>query len=84
MMFIIYMRGANEAIRRARHPILNVNEITQSISGCNVFTKLDLLRTIYKIKWGYHQIELSPESREVTTNATYTAFRSDHFLLAQT
>lgn len=73
MMSIIYMRGANEAIRIARHPILNVNEITQTSSGCNVFTKLDLLRTIYKIKWGYHQMELSPESREITTNVTYCA-----------
>ena len=36
-----------EAIRKARHPIPTVDEITQSISGSNVFSKLDL-------KWGYH------------------------------
>ena len=36
-----------EAIRKARHPIPIVDEITQSISGSNVFSKLDL-------KWGYH------------------------------
>ena len=57
-------RRANEAIRRARHPIPTVDEITQSISGSKVFSKLDL-------KWGYHQLELSPESREITTFATH-------------
>ena len=53
-----------EAIRRARHPIPTVDEITQSISGSKIFSKLDL-------KWGYHQLELSPESREITTFATH-------------
>ena len=60
----IDMRRANQAIRRARHPIPTVDEITQSISGSKVFSKLDL-------KWGYHQLELSPESREITTFATH-------------
>ena len=60
----IDMRRANEAIWRARHPIPTVDEINQSISGSKVFSKLDL-------KWGYHQLELSPESREITTFATH-------------
>ena len=60
----IDMRRANEAIRRARHPIPTVDEIMQSISGSKIFSKLDL-------KWGYHQLELSPESREITTFATH-------------
>ena len=60
----IDMRRANEAIRRARHPIPTVDEITQSISGSKIFSKLDL-------KWGYHQLELSPEFREITTFATH-------------
>ena len=60
----IDMRRANEAIRRARHPIPTVDEITQSISGSKIFSKLDL-------KWGYHQLELSPESRKITTFATH-------------
>ena len=60
----IDMRRANEAIRRARHPIPTFDEINQSISGSKVFSKLDL-------KWGYHQLELSPESREITTFTTH-------------
>ena len=33
------------------------------MNGSKVFCKLDL-------KWGYHQLELSPESSEITTFAT--------------
>ena len=60
----IDMQMANEGVRRNRHPIPNVDEITQRISGSKVFSKLDL-------KWGYHQLELSPGSREITTFATH-------------
>lgn len=60
----IDMRRANEAIQRARRPIPTVDEITLSISGSKVFSKLD-------VKWGYHHLVLSPESREITTFATH-------------
>lgn len=56
------MRRANEAIVRGRHPMPTVDEILQ---GSKIFSKLDL-------KWGYHQLELSPKSREITTFATHT------------
>ena len=58
------MRRANEAIIRERHPIPTVDEVLQGVNGSKVFSKLDL-------KWGYHQLELSPESREITTFATH-------------
>ena len=57
------MRRANEAIQRVRHPIPTVDELLQSMNGSTVFSKLDL-------KWGYHQIELDPESRDITTFVT--------------
>ena len=60
----IDMRRANEAILRARHPIPTVEEIRQSMNGSKVFSKLDL-------KWGYHQLELTPDSREITTFVTH-------------
>ena len=60
----IDMQMANEGVRRNRHPIPNVDEITQSISGSKVFSKLDL-------KWGFHWLERSPESLEITTFATH-------------
>ncbi|KAK3716285.1 hypothetical protein QZH41_004076 [Actinostola sp. cb2023] len=34
------------------------------MNGSKVFSKLDL-------KWGYHQLELTPDSREITTFVTH-------------
>jgi len=59
------MRIANTAIERERHPIPTVDEVLSDLNGATVFSKIDL-------KWGYHQIELSPESRHVTTFTTHT------------
>lgn len=56
----IDMRRANEAILRERHPIPTVEEITLSMNGSKVFSKIDL-------KWGYHQLEMTPDSRKITT-----------------
>ena len=60
----IDMRRANEAILRGRHPIPTVDELLHSMNGSKVFSKLDL-------KWGYHQLELSQESRHITTFVTH-------------
>ncbi|KAK3717696.1 hypothetical protein QZH41_001100 [Actinostola sp. cb2023] len=58
------MRRANEAIIRERHPIPHVDEVLHSLNQSTVFSKLDL-------KWGYHQVELEPESRSITTFVTH-------------
>ena len=58
------MLRANEAILRERHPIPMVDEILQSLNGSKVSSKLDL-------RWGYHQLELTPDSREISTFATH-------------
>ncbi|KAA0709172.1 hypothetical protein E1301_Tti017617 [Triplophysa tibetana] len=58
------MRQANQAIIRERYPIPTVDELLQSMNGSMVFSKLDL-------KWGYHQLELTPESRQITTFAVH-------------
>ena len=57
------MRGANEAVIRERHPIPTLEETLAALNGAAVFSKLDL-------RWGYHQIELHPESRVLTTFST--------------
>ena len=59
------MRRANDAIVRERHPIPTIDEILEDMNGATVFSKLDL-------KWGYHQIELTPESRSLTTFVSHT------------
>ena len=57
------MRQANQAIMRRRYPIPTVDEVLHTMNGSKVLSKLDL-------KWEYQQLELSPESREITTFAT--------------
>ena len=58
------MRQVNEEIERERFPIPTVEEILHEMNGSKVFSKLDL-------KWGFHQLELSEESRDLTTFATH-------------
>ena len=58
------MRRANEAIIRERYPIPTVDEVLQSLNQSTMFSKLDL-------KWGYHQLELHPDSRSITTFTTH-------------
>ena len=58
------MWRANEAIIRERLPIPTIDEVLESLNGSGVFSKLDL-------RWGFHQIELDPESRDITAFATH-------------
>jgi hypothetical protein len=58
------MRQANEANERERFPIPTTEEILDKLNGSACYSKLDL-------KWGYHQIELALESREITTFSTH-------------
>ena len=54
------MREANTAVQRERFPIPTVEETLQDLNGAAVFSILDL-------RSGYHQIELEPNSRNITT-----------------
>ena len=58
------MRRANEAIIRERYQIPTVDEVLHNLNQSTVFSKLDL-------KWGYHQLELHPDSRSITTFRTH-------------
>jgi hypothetical protein len=55
------MRRANLAIVRERHPIPTVDDVLYQLNGGTVFSKLDL-------RWGFHQIELEEQSRNITTS----------------
>ena len=68
------MRKANEAIIRERYPIPTVDEVLQSLNQSTVFSKLDL-------KWRYHQLELHPDSRSITTFITHCGlFQYKHLM----
>ena len=58
------MREANKAIMRERHPIPTVDEILYKMNGGEWFSKMDL-------RYGFHQLELEKQSREITTFITH-------------
>ena len=58
------MRCANEAIKRVRHPIPTVDDVSFELNGAQYFFKLDLSQA-------YHQLELEEESRYITTFSTH-------------
>ena len=58
------MRAANQAILRERHRMPTLEEIVTDLNGASVFSKIDL-------KAGYHQLELDPQSRYITTFSTH-------------
>ena len=58
------MRRANEAIIRERLPIPTIDEVLEELNGSTIFSKLDL-------RWGFHQVELHEDSRDITTFVTH-------------
>ena len=58
------MRKPNTAIKRTHHPIPTIDETFEKFNQCTVFSKIDLLH-------GYHQIELHPGSRPITTFSSH-------------
>ncbi len=58
------MREANQAIERERHLMPTLSDFKAEVNGSKYFSKIDL-------KQAYHQIELAPESRYITTFTTH-------------
>jgi len=58
------MLCANKAVISEWHPIPIIDEVLENMQEGRVFSKLDL-------KWSYHQIEHSEESRGITTFVTH-------------
>lgn len=58
------VRQDNRAVKRERYPIPTTDEVLQDLNPRKFFSKLDLNSS-------YHQIELSPESRDITTFGTH-------------
>ena len=58
------MRALNRAIIRERHVIPTTDDIIAYLSGCKVFSTIDLNQ-------GYHQFPLHEDSRSLTTFSTH-------------
>lgn len=54
------MRRANKAILRENHPLPTIDELFAQLSRAAYFSKLDF-------KNGFHQLEIHPDSRPITT-----------------
>ena len=59
-----HVRQINLAVKRERFPIPTIDEALQDLNQSKFFSKLDLTSA-------YHQIEMSPESRDITTFGTH-------------
>lgn len=59
----VVMRRANLAIKRENHPLPVIDDFLPHINGAKFFSKLD-------VKQAFHQIELAPEARPITTFIT--------------
>lgn len=57
------MRRANVAIVRENHPLPTMDKLLPKMKNAKFFTKLD-------IKDAFHQIEIQPDSRHITTFIT--------------
>lgn len=62
------MRRANKAIQREHHVTPTMDDVVHELNGATVFSKLDLRA------W-YHQLELHPDSRYITTFSTHLGLR---------
>ena len=58
------MTEPNKCIKRIHHVIPTVDDIKYQVNGACYFSKIDLMK-------GYHQLELAPKSRNLTTFSTH-------------
>jgi len=58
------MRQANKAIKRTRHVLATLEDIISQVTGSQFFSVVDLMQ-------GYHQLELDPKSRPITTFSSH-------------
>lgn len=64
MRLCIDMRRANQAIIRENHPLPTMDKLLPKVRDAKYFTKLD-------VKDAFHQIEIHPDSRHITTFITH-------------
>ena len=62
------MPEANKAVKREKHLMPTIDDLIADLNGATNFSTLDLSS-------GYHQLELAPESRFVTTLSTHVGLR---------
>jgi hypothetical protein len=74
----VNLSEVNKALIPERYPLPTMDELTEHLSGCTIFSKIDLL-------WGYLQLPLAEDRRYLTAFVTHEGvwqFRSLPFGLA--
>lgn len=59
----VHMRSVNKGVLRQPYPFPSFEKLTAQFHGSRIFSKLDIAQA-------FHQVELDPESRDVTTFVT--------------
>lgn len=57
------MRQVNKAVLREKYPLPTMDELLPNLVNCKIFSRLD-------VRNAFHQIELHPNSRHITTFIT--------------
>jgi hypothetical protein len=60
----VNLSAVNQALVPERFPLPTMEELTEKIAGCSVFSKIDLA-------WGYMQLELAEDCRFLTAFVTH-------------
>ena len=60
----VNLKDVNKALVPERYQLPTMEELTMKVAGATVFSKLDL-------KWGYLQLGLSKEARQLTAFVTH-------------
>ena len=66
VLICVDMREANKAVMREKHLMPTLDDLITDLNGATTFSTLDLRN-------GYHQLELHPSSRYITTFSTHVA-----------
>jgi len=60
----VNLKDVNKALIPERYPLPTMEELTMKVAGATVFSKIDL-------KWGYLQLEISKQARQLTAFVTH-------------
>ena len=66
--FCVEMREADKAVKREKHLMPTIDDLVADLDGATVFCQLDLSS-------GYHQLELEPDIRHITTFSNHVGLR---------
>ena len=68
LRFCVDTREADKAVKREKHLMPTIDDLVADLNGATVFCQPDLSS-------GYHQLDLEPDSRHITTFSNHVGLR---------